>query len=76
MLLFEPFTLKNMTLKNRIVMPPMCMYQATADGFPTPFHTVHYGTRAVGGAGLIIVESTGVTPEGRITARDLGISPV
>lgn len=73
MLLFEPFTLKNMTLKNRIVMPPMCMYQATADGFPTPFHTVHYGTRAVGGAGLIIVESTGVTPEGRITDRDLGI---
>lgn len=73
MKLFEEFKIKDMTLKNRIVMPPMCMYQATGDGFPTLFHIGHYAARAIGGAGLIIVESTGVTPEGRITDRDLGI---
>ncbi|HEX3018334.1 MAG TPA: NADPH dehydrogenase NamA [Caproicibacter sp.] len=73
MKLFEEFQLKSMKLKNRIVLPPMCMYQATQDGFPTLFHICHYATRALGGAGLIIVESTGVTPEGRITDRDLGI---
>lgn len=73
MKLFEPYKLKNVTLKNRIVMPPMCMYQATENGMPTLFHIAHYGGRAVGGVGLIIVESTGVTPEGRITDRDLGI---
>ena len=71
--LFEPFTVNHMKLKNRIVMPPMCMYQATADGFPTLFHIGHYASRAMGGAGLIIVESTGVTPGGRITDRDLGV---
>ncbi len=73
MKLFEEYTIKNMTLRNRIVMPPMCMYQATSDGFPTLFHIGHYAARAIGGAGLIIVESTGVTPEGRISDRDLGI---
>lgn len=73
MKLFEEYRIKDMALKNRIVMPPMCMYQATADGFPTLFHLAHYAARAVGGAGLIIVESTGVTPEGRITDRDLGL---
>ncbi|HEX3025849.1 MAG TPA: NADPH dehydrogenase NamA [Clostridia bacterium] len=73
MKLFESFKIKDMALKNRIVMPPMCMYQATSDGFPTLFHIGHYAARALGGAGLIIVESTGVTPEGRITDRDLGI---
>ena len=73
MKLFEEFQVRDLTLKNRIVMPPMCMYQATQDGFPTLFHICHYGTRALGGVGLVIVESTGVTPEGRITDRDLGI---
>ena len=73
MKLFEPYTIKNMTLRNRIVMPPMCMYQAAGDGCATLFHIAHYGGRAVGGTGLIIVESTGVTPEGRITDRDLGL---
>ncbi|MCI1945487.1 NADPH dehydrogenase NamA [Clostridium luticellarii] len=73
MKLFESYNVKNMTLKNRIVMPPMCMYQASENGFPTLFHIAHYGNRAVGGVGLIIVESTGVTPEGRITDQDLGI---
>lgn len=73
MKLFEEYKIKDMTLKNRIVMPPMCMYQGTSDGFPTLFHIAHYASRAIGGAGLIIVESTGVTPEGRISDRDLGI---
>lgn len=73
MKLFESYQVKNMTLKNRIVMPPMCMYQAAEDGLPNAFHHSHYGSRAVGGAGLIILESTGVTPEGRTTDQDLGI---
>ena len=66
--LFKELTIKNMTLKNRIVMPPMCMYCAEADGIVTPWHITHYTTRAIGGAGLIIVEATGICPEGRISA--------
>ncbi|ADU28199.1 NADH:flavin oxidoreductase/NADH oxidase [Ethanoligenens harbinense YUAN-3] len=73
MKLFEPFNIRELTLKNRIVMPPMCMYQAGGDGLATPFHVLHYGTRAQGGAGLVIVESTGVLPEGRISDHDLGL---
>jgi NADPH2 dehydrogenase len=73
MKLFESYRLKGLKLKNRIVMPPMCMYHATQDGFPTLFHLCHYATRALGGAGLIIVESTAVLPEGRISDHDLGI---
>lgn len=73
MKLFEPYSIQNLTLKNRIVMPPMCMYQAAADGLSNLFHLTHYGSRATGGAGLIIVESTGVTPEGRISDQDLGL---
>ena len=72
-LLFEPFQLRNITLKNRIVMAPMCMYEADHDGFVKPFHIVHYASRAVGGTGLIILEATAVTPEGRISVNDLGI---
>lgn len=71
--LFKELTIKNMTLKNRIVMPPMCMYCAEADGIVTPWHITHYTTRAIGGAGLIIVEATGICPEGRISASDLGL---
>jgi NADPH2 dehydrogenase len=71
--LFTPFTIKDMTLKNRIVMPPMCMYSALDDGIATPWHLVHYASRAVGGTGLIIVEATGILPEGRISSGDLGI---
>ncbi len=67
-----PFTLKNITLKNRIVMPPMCMYQAT-DGFVNAFHLAHYATRAMGNVGLIIVEATGISPDGRISDHDLGL---
>jgi len=70
--LFSKFTIKNLELKNRIVMPPMCMYCAPETGFATKWHTIHYGTRAVGGVGLIIVEATGISPEGRLTSNDLG----
>lgn len=70
---FESYQLKNLVLKNKIVMPPMCMYSADESGQVNDFHLNHYTTRAVGGAGLIIVESTGVTPNGRISDQDLGI---
>ncbi len=71
--LFEPYSIRNVELKNRIVMSPMCMYQAKNDGFLTDFHMTHYISRAVGQVGLIILESTGVVPEGRISENDLGI---
>lgn len=68
----QPLTLKSVTLKNRIGMSPMCQYSSN-DGFANEWHFVHYGTRAVGGTGLIMVEATAVVPEGRITPFDLGI---
>lgn len=71
--LFKSYDLGNLTLKNRIVMPPMCMYSANESGEVNEFHINHYMTRAVGGVGLIIVEATGVTPNGRISDADLGI---
>lgn len=72
--LFTPFTLKNVTLKNRIVMSPMCMYSSSnEDGKITDWHRIHYATRAVGGVGLVVLEATAVLPEGRISYRDLGI---
>ncbi|WP_434778144.1 NADH:flavin oxidoreductase/NADH oxidase [Neisseria sp. Ec49-e6-T10] len=67
-----PFTIKNLSLKNRIVMPPMCQYQAT-DGIPNDWHFVHYVSRAVGGVGLIIVEMTNIAPNGRISPNCLGL---
>lgn len=70
--IFEPFKLKNLLLKNRVVMPPMCMYMAE-DGFANDWHFTHYATRAVGGVGMIIMEATGVLPEGRISTSDLGL---
>lgn len=73
MVVFEPYRCKNLVLKNKIVMPPMCMYSAGANGLATNFHLAHYLTRAMGGAGLIIVEATGVLPEGRISDEDLGL---
>ena len=70
----SPFSLKGLALKNRIVMPPMCQYSVeTNDGKPNDWHFVHYVSRAIGGAGLIIVEMTDVEPDGRITDRDLGL---
>lgn len=72
--LFKPFSYKGLELKNRIVMPPMCQYSVTAkDGVPNDWHFVHYVSRAVGGAGLIIMEMTDVEPDGRITDFDLGL---
>ncbi|ANE45461.1 NADPH dehydrogenase [Paenibacillus swuensis] len=73
-LLFEPYTLQGMTLKNRIVMAPMCMYSCEdRDGRVTNWHRTHYTARAVGQVGLIIVEASAVTPQGRISEQDLGI---
>lgn len=70
--LFTPFTLKGVTLRNRIAVPPMCQYSAE-EGLPNDWHQVHYAAIARGGAGLVIVEATGVAPEGRITPACLGI---
>ncbi len=72
--LFSPYTIKGVTLKNRIVMSPMCMYSShNEDGHVQNWHRTHYTSRAVGQVGLIIVEATAVTPQGRISPRDLGI---
>jgi 2,4-dienoyl-CoA reductase-like NADH-dependent reductase (Old Yellow Enzyme family) len=70
--LFEPLTLRSVTLPNRIAVSPMCQYSCT-DGFANDWHLVHLGSRAVGGAGLIFTEAASVTPQGRISPQDLGI---
>lgn len=70
--LFESLRLRDVTLANRIGIPPMCQYSAV-DGLAADWHFVHYGSRAVGGAGLMIVEATAVMPTGRISPGDLGI---
>jgi 2,4-dienoyl-CoA reductase-like NADH-dependent reductase (Old Yellow Enzyme family) len=70
--LFTPFSLRDLTFRNRVVIAPMCMYSAH-DGIANDFHLVHYGRLALGGAGLVIVEATAVQPQGRITHGDLGI---
>ena len=70
--LFSPFKIKDVTLKNRIVVSPMCQY-SSVDGFASNWHLVHLGSRAVGGAGLIIQEASAVSANGRITYADLGI---
>ncbi|MFL5808903.1 MAG: NADH:flavin oxidoreductase/NADH oxidase [Flavisolibacter sp.] len=64
--------MRSITIKNRIAVSPMCQYSST-DGFANDWHLVHLGSRAVGGAGLIITEATAVSPQGRITHHDLGI---
>ncbi|MFJ1757914.1 NADH:flavin oxidoreductase/NADH oxidase [Kitasatospora sp. NPDC088134] len=75
--LFEPLTLRSLTIPNRIWLSPMCMYSAASEGpetgVATDFHLAHLGSRAAGGAGLVMVEATGVTPEGRISPWDLGL---
>lgn len=71
--LFSPYTIRDLTLKNRIILAPMCMYTAADDGKVNNFHVVHYITRAVGQVGGIILEATAVLPEGRISQQDLGI---
>ncbi len=70
--LFEPLTLRGVTLRNRIGVSPMCQYSST-DGYANDWHLVHLGSRAVGGAGIVIAEATAVTPEGRISPYDLGL---
>jgi 2,4-dienoyl-CoA reductase-like NADH-dependent reductase (Old Yellow Enzyme family) len=70
--LFSPLTVKDIQFKNRIAVSPMCEY-SSVDGYANDWHLVHLGSRAVGGAGLVIQEATGVSEEGRITAKDLGI---
>ncbi|WP_223591522.1 NADPH dehydrogenase NamA [Neobacillus bataviensis] len=72
--LFSPYTIKGVTFKNRIVMAPMCMYSShNEDGHIQNWHRTHYTSRAVGQVGLIMVEATAVTPQGRISTQDLGI---
>jgi 2,4-dienoyl-CoA reductase-like NADH-dependent reductase (Old Yellow Enzyme family) len=70
--LFSPLTLRGITLKNRIVVSPMCEY-SSVDGFANDWHLVHLGSRAVGGAALVFSEATAVTAQGRISPDDLGI---
>lgn len=70
--LFEVLKIRDLIIKNRIFMSPMCQYSAI-DGLPNDWHFVHYGSHAIGGAGLIIIEATSVNPEGRISSQDLGI---
>lgn len=75
--LFQPLSLRDVTIPNRVWMPPMCQYsaepQGPAAGAPGDWHFAHYAARAAGGTGLIIVEATGVSPEGRISPYDLGL---
>jgi 2,4-dienoyl-CoA reductase-like NADH-dependent reductase (Old Yellow Enzyme family) len=70
--LFAPLKLRSLTLPNRIAVSPMCEY-SSVDGFANDWHLVHLGSRAIGGAGLVITEANAVSPEGRITPSDLGI---
>uniref|UniRef100_UPI003342189C NADH:flavin oxidoreductase/NADH oxidase n=1 Tax=Parapedobacter defluvii TaxID=2045106 RepID=UPI003342189C len=70
--LFSALTMRGVTLKNRIVVSPMCQY-SSEDGFASDWHLVHLGSRAVGGASMVITEATAVSPEGRISPDDLGI---
>ncbi len=72
MTLLTPLTIRGVTLRNRIVVSPMCQY-SSVDGFADDWHLVHLGSRAAGGAALVFVEATAVTPQGRITPADNGI---
>ena len=70
--LLSSLTIKDIKLKNRIAISPMCQYSAI-DGFANDWHLVHLGSRAVGGAGLVMQEATAVSPEGRISPGDAGL---
>ena len=70
--LFDPLSIRDLTFPNRVFVSPMCEY-SSADGFANDWHVVHLGSRAVGGAGLVLTEATAVLPEGRISPQDLGI---
>ncbi|MEJ5928499.1 NADH:flavin oxidoreductase/NADH oxidase [Corynebacterium sp. H128] len=72
--LLEPIAIRDLEIKNRVWLAPMCQYQVdTLDGTPNLWHLMHYGARAAGGFGLIIAEATAIAPEGRISNRDAGI---
>jgi len=70
--LFRPLTIRSVTLRNRLVLSPMCQYSAE-DGMPNDWHFAHLAARAVGGAGLVFTEATSIEPRGRITKHCLGI---
>jgi len=70
--LFEPLSLRGITFRNRVFVSPMCQY-SSAEGVPDDWHMVHLGSRAVGGAGLVLTEATAVSPEGRISPADTGL---
>src|SRR5882724_11385258 len=70
--LFTPITFRDVTFRNRAWVSPMCQY-SSQDGMPTDWHLVHLGSRAVGGAGMVMVEATAVSPEGRISPWDSGL---
>ena len=70
--LFTPLQLRRITIRNRVFVSPMCQYSST-DGLPNDWHLVHLGSRAVGGAGLVMVEASAITPEGRISPADSGM---
>src|SRR5450631_82933 len=70
--LFDSLSIRDITFANRVFVSPMCEYSST-DGYATDWHLVHLGSRAVGGAGLVMTEATAVLPEGRISPQDLGI---
>ncbi|MXV63725.1 NADH:flavin oxidoreductase/NADH oxidase [Natronorubrum sp. JWXQ-INN-674] len=71
--LFSPLSMRGLEIPNRIAVSPMCQYSCETDGLPTEWHRVHLGSRAVGGAGIVMTEATAVEPRGRITPHDLGI---
>src|SRR5712664_1145881 len=70
--LFDPWQIRSLTLANRIVVSPMCEY-SSVDGFSNDWHFVHLGSRAIGGAALVMTEATAVTAGGRISPQDLGL---
>ena len=70
--LFDPLNIRDLKFANRVFVSPMCQYSST-DGYATDWHFVHLGSRAVGGAGLVLTEATAILPEGRISPQDLGI---
>ncbi|WP_134670648.1 NADH:flavin oxidoreductase/NADH oxidase [Halorussus marinus] len=71
--LFAPLTIRETTVRNRVMVSPMCQYSCDTDGLATDWHEVHLGSRATGGAGIVMTEATAVEPRGRITPNDLGI---
>ncbi|MCH7660226.1 MAG: NADH:flavin oxidoreductase/NADH oxidase [Euryarchaeota archaeon] len=71
--LFSPLTLRETEIPNRVTVSPMCQYSCEGDGIATDWHRIHLGSRAIGGAGVVMTEATAVSPEGRITPEDLGI---